>query len=100
MKTKSFWTLFALLVFAATLAVFYLPGYSRYNELKEKEQKLADEITRLEQENLRLKQEQVLLERDVTRLEEAMRTQLGKVKPGEVVYRVVEVPPVPPKEKN
>lgn len=72
--------------------ILFLPGFSRYNELREKEIQLSAEINKLEQENARLRKDKSMLERDVSRLEEAMRNRLGKVKPGEVVYKVVEVP--------
>ena len=90
MTTQRFWLITVLLVGGVVLVLLFLPGYSHYNELREKEQQLTSEINHLEQENARLRKEQALLERDISYLEETMRNRMGRVKPGEVVYKVVE----------
>ncbi len=77
-----------LIIFAVGL--IYLPGATKYLKLKRKEVELTNEITRLNSEIKQLKQEEHLLKTDVTRLEQVVREELGLVKPGEIVVKVVE----------
>lgn len=73
-------------------AVIYLPGISKYLSLKRKQAQLSEEIKRLENEIESLRQEEHLLTTNMAHLEEVMRSELGLVKPGEVIYRIVEEP--------
>lgn len=82
---------FFILIFAA--GAIYLPGFSKYMALKRKEEQVSAEIKKLRAEIEGLKQEEQLLKTNVARLEEVVREELGLVKPGEVVYRVVEEQP-------
>jgi len=82
---------FFILIFAA--AAIYLPGFSKYTALKRKEEQVSAEIKKLRGEIEGLKQEEQLLKTNVARLEEVVREELGLVKPGEVVYRVIEERP-------
>ncbi len=84
-----------ILVFAA--GAIYLPGLSKYMKLKRKEDELSQTIARLQTEIETLKKEEHLLRTDVTHLEQVVREELGLVKPGEVIYKVVEEEP-PPEE--
>lgn len=77
-----------LIVFAVGL--IYLPGATKYLKLKHKEAELTSEITRLSSEIKKLRQEEHLLKTDITRLEQVVRQELGLVKPGEIVIKVVE----------
>jgi cell division protein FtsB len=77
-----------VLVFAA--GAIYLPGLSKYMKLKRKEVELSQQIAHLEAEIEVMKKEEHLLRTDVTHLEEVVRRELGLVKPGEVIYKVVE----------
>jgi cell division protein FtsB len=79
-----------LLVLVLILAVVYLPGLSEYLRLKRKDADLEREIKRLEREITRIQEEEHLLKTDLTRLEEVVREELGLVRPGETVYKVVE----------
>jgi len=79
-----------ILVLVIVLSAVYLPGFSKYLKLKRKETTLTQEMYRLESEIKRLREEEHLLRTDVTRLEEVVREELGLVKPGEVIYKVVE----------
>lgn len=84
--------LYVLLIFAAVvgfLAVIYLPSYTKYQELKREDEKIAESIQELESENERLREEARLLQTDVKYLEKVLREELGLVKPGEVVYKFV-----------
>ncbi len=84
--------LFTLILFALTvafLAVIYLPSYTKFQDLKREDEKLAENIETLEQENEALREEARLLQNDVKYLEKVLREELGLVKPGEVVYKFV-----------
>ncbi len=77
-----------LLLFIGML--IYMPGATKYLKLKRKEVELTTEITRLNKDIKKLKEEERLLKTDVSRLEQVAREELGLVKPGEIVVRVVE----------
>ncbi len=68
----------------------YLPGYSRYQELKKKEADLIQQIEEFKDKNEKIYNEIERLKNDLTHLEKVMRDEMGLVKPGEVVYKVVE----------
>ena len=91
------WFLIVVLV----IAIIYLPGLSKYLKLKRKDSDLGREVKRLESEIARIQKEEHLLKTDLTRLEEVVREELGLVKPGEIVYKVVEEEvPAPSKEAS
>ena len=77
-----------VLIFGA--AAIYLPGISKYLNLRRKETDLSHEIERLQSQVAQLEREEHLLKTDMTRLEQVVREELGLVKPGETVIRVVE----------
>ena len=72
------------------VAAIYLPGLSKYLKLKRKETDLRLEIERLQSQIAQLERDEHLLKTDLTRLEQVVREELGLVKPGETVIRVVE----------
>jgi cell division protein FtsB len=82
-----------IFIFIFAAGAIFLPGVSKYLKLKRKEEQLAKDIKRLETQINDLKQEEYLLKTDVTRLEEIVRSELGLVRPGEVIYRAVEDKP-------
>jgi len=71
------------------LIAIYLPSFTKYQELKRKDEDLAQKIQELQDRNEALSLEAQLLQSDVKYLEKVLREDLGLVKPGEVVYRVV-----------
>ena len=73
--------------------LIYLPGYSRYQELRMKRQNILNEIERIKNSNETLQRELELLQNDVTHIEKVLRDEMGLVKPGEVIYKVVEESP-------
>jgi cell division protein FtsB len=77
-----------IIVFIAT--AIYLPGVSKYLKLKEKERDLDLQIQTLEAQIEEMRAEEHLIKTDLARLEEVVRKELGLVKPGEIVYKVVE----------
>ena len=68
----------------------YVPGYSRYQELRREEARLIQRIEQVRTENEKLSEEIERLKTDVTHLEKVLRDEMGLVKPGEVIYKVVE----------
>ena len=87
-----------ILIIILALAVIYLPGLSKYLKLKNKNSELEREVKRLESEIARIQKEEHLLKTDLTKLEEVAREELGLVRPGETVYKVVEEEAPPPVE--
>ena len=81
-----FWIGIGLLILFAFL---YLPGLSRYHELRQEEEKLRSELREVEREIHVLREEKNLLEKDQEYLEKTIREELGLVRPGEMVYKVV-----------
>ena len=80
------WIGIALLVLFAFL---YLPGLSRYYALRQEELRLEKELGALDREIKGLKEEKDLLEKDQEYLEKVIREELGLVRPGEMVYKLV-----------
>ncbi len=85
-RFNPFWLF--LLVFV--VGMVYLPGATKYLKLKRKETELTNEVSRLTTEIKNLKQEEHLMKTDLSRLEQVVREELGLVKPGEIVVKVVE----------
>ena len=87
---------FALWVLTLGLFVFswvYLPGISKYRDLKIKQDQLEDDFHSMEEKVKAIREERDLLKNDVQYLEKVIRDELGLVKPGEVVYKFVPEPP-------
>lgn len=89
MFAKRVRVIFVLFVVMSAFAIVYLPSFSKYQELKRKESEIAEEIGRLRNNLRRLIQEERLLESDAEYLEKIARENLGRVRPGEVVYKIV-----------
>jgi cell division protein FtsB len=100
--------LFLLIALIALLAFFwiYFPAISRYRELKIQEEKITRDISDLDQRIEGLLEERRLLQSDLNYLEKVIREELGLVKPGEIIYKMIpetakkpgETAPVPPVE--
>jgi cell division protein FtsB len=87
---RRFLPILILVALIIVAGVTYLPSLSKYFRLKDKDVELGHEIERLEREIKALQAEEQLLSTDLVRLEEVVRQELGLVKPGEIVYKVVE----------
>jgi len=85
MLRKAFW-LFGIAVF---LLVIFLPGYTKLQELRDKNAELTDKIKRLTIENSLLQQEMVRVENDPLYQEKIARDKLGVVRKGEIPVRVI-----------
>ena len=72
------------------IGAIYLPAFSKYLRFKHREADLEHEIERLKTQILELQRDEHLLKTNLTRIEEVVHEELGLVKPGEIVYKVVE----------
>jgi cell division protein FtsB len=76
------------LLIALVLFLFF-PSVSQFLELKRQEEGLSREIADLRKKITELKREEHLIKNDLSYLEGVIRKELGLVKPGEIVYKVV-----------
>jgi cell division protein FtsB len=83
--------LFLLIALIVLLGFFwiYFPAISRYRELKIQEEKITHDITDLDQRIEGLIEERRLLKNDLNYLEKVIREELGLVKPGEIIYKMI-----------
>ena len=80
-----------LFVITTIVFIFFLPSYTKLQDLKERNADFAKEIQALKKENTQLAEEKRLLEQDPVYLEKVAREKMGLVKEGEVVYKIVPV---------
>ncbi|OGW89984.1 MAG: hypothetical protein A3A73_04250 [Omnitrophica bacterium RIFCSPLOWO2_01_FULL_50_24] len=92
--------LFWLPLILILAGLIYLPGLAKYMKLKHAENQLDREIKQIEEGIERLRAEAKLLRTDLSHLEEVSRRELGLVRPGEIVYKVVEETPDTSKDKT
>jgi len=83
--------LFLLIALILLLGFFwiYFPAISRYRELKIQEEKITHDISDLDQRIEGLLEERRLLKNDLNYLEKVIREELGLVKPGEIIYKMI-----------
>lgn len=93
--------LFLLIALIALLSFFwiYFPAISRYRELKAQEEKITRDISDLDQRIEGLLEERRLLKSDLNYLEKVIREELGLVKPGEIIYKMIPEAAGKPEEK-
>jgi len=87
---KAFW-LFGIAVF---LLIMFLPGYTKLQELRDRNRDLGINIKRLKMENALLYQELNRIQTDVVYQEKIVRDKMGVVRKGEIPIKIV------PQEKN
>ncbi|MFH1678594.1 MAG: septum formation initiator family protein [Candidatus Omnitrophota bacterium] len=80
-----FWVAGIILV----ILIIFLPGYTKFQELRDKNKDLETKISAIELENARLGDEILRIQQDPIFQEEVMRQKLGVVRKGEVVYQIV-----------
>ena len=79
----------SLFVVTVMILAFFLPSYTKMQDLKEKNRALAQQIKELQKKNVMLAQEKHKLETDPVYLEKVGREKMGLVRQGEVVYKIV-----------
>ena len=82
---KAFW-LFGLAVF---LLVLFLPGYTKLQELRDKNRDLETKIKRISIEKALLQEELKKMETSLVYQEEMARQKLGVVRKGEVPVKII-----------
>ena len=82
---KAFW-LFGLAVF---LLIIFLPGYTKLQELGDRNKDLESKIKNLNIENALLQQELNRVENDPVYQEKIVRQKLGVVRKGEIPVKMV-----------
>ncbi len=75
------------MVFLTALGVVFLPGFSRLQKLREKNDQLQKRIKLLEKHNDKLKGELLKMREDPEYVEKRAREKLGIIKKGEIIYR-------------
>jgi len=85
MLKKAFW-LFGIAVF---LLILFLPGYTKLQELRDKNRDLEVKIKRLSVENALLQQEVSRIENDPVYQERIAREKMGVVRKGEIPIKIV-----------
>mgnify|MGYP000566116238 CR=1 FL=1 len=82
---KAFW----IFASAVLLLAMFLPGYTKLQELRDKNRDLQEKILELKKENYRLSQELKRLNTDPVYQEKVAREQMGIVRKGEVPVKIV-----------
>lgn len=85
MLKKAFW-LFGITVF---LLIVFLPGYTKLQELNDRNRDLETKIKRLNVENYLLQQELKRIESDPLYQEKIAREKMGVVRKGEVPVKIM-----------
>ena len=85
MLKKALW----LFLFSFVALVVFLPGYSKLQELKQKNKELQAKIEEIKEENVNLKEERERLDNDIVYLERVAREKMGLAREGEIIYRMV-----------
>jgi len=85
-----------VIVFPLILIWLYLPGWTRYNELRKEDERLRKELDDMRKTSRQLEDEEHLLKHDVRYLEQVLREELNVIRPDETVYKLVpEESPAP-----
>ena len=87
---KAFW-LGGIAVF---LLIIFLPGYTKLQELRDRNRDLETKIKKLKIENALLQEELTRVQSDVVYQEKIVRDKMGVVRKGEVPIKIV------PQEKH
>jgi len=77
-------------ILGLALFIIFLPGISKYNQLREERQKNQQRLEELQETNIRLKEEKHMLESDPVYVEGKAREKLGFAKEGEFVIKFEE----------
>ena len=80
-----------LFIFTLMILFWFLPSYTRMQDLKLKNQDYLKQIEALKKKNAELAEEKRLLEEDPVYLEKVGREKMGLIKKGEVVYKITPV---------
>ncbi len=81
----------AFILFAVAFAVLliFLPTFSKWQDLKQKDSDYQQKIETLEKAHTLLLEEKKLLEEDPVYLEKVAREKMGLIREGEVIYHLM-----------
>jgi len=82
---KFFW----VFVVGIILLIIYLPGYTKIQELRDKNKDLLEKNKRLKAENVLLENELKRLETDQVYQEKVLREKMGVVRKNEIPVRII-----------
>jgi cell division protein FtsB len=82
---KAFWFFGAIVL----LLIIFLPGFTKLQELKDKNRDLEDKIRRLNIENALLQEELKLIASDPVYQESIAREKMGVVRKGEIPVKII-----------
>jgi len=82
---KLIWT---IILISAALAIIFLPGLSRYHQLKARQARLNNGIEKLRVAEVGLRKEQDKLQKDPTYIEKVARDKLQVADKGETIVRI------------
>jgi len=82
---KAFW----LFSFAILLLIIFLPGYTKLQELRDKNRDMEKNIKKLNIENSLLQKELLRIENDPVYQEKIAREKMGVVRKGEIPFKIV-----------
>ncbi|MFA5089974.1 MAG: septum formation initiator family protein [Candidatus Omnitrophota bacterium] len=82
---RAFW-IFGIL---AVIFILFLPGFTKLQELRDKNRQLSQKIKKLNIENSLLQQEINLLQKDPFYQEKIAREKMGVVRKGEIPVKIV-----------
>ncbi len=77
-----------IIIASAVLAVLFLPGITKFTQLKARQARLDSGIEKLKAGEVGLREEQERLEKDPTYIEKVAREKLQVVNKGETIVRV------------
>jgi cell division protein FtsB len=78
-----------LFIVAAVILVLFLPSYTKLQDLRYRNQQYKKKMEELKKEQANLIDEERLLKDDPEYREKVIRQEMGVMKKGEVIYRVV-----------
>ena len=80
--------LFCFLGIILVILIIFLPGYTKLQELKDRNRDLQARINNIDSENTLLTDEILRIQQDPVYQEEIVRERLGVVRKGEVIYKI------------
>ena len=83
----SYKRIFWFLAIILAILIVFLPGYTKFQELKDRNKELEVRINKVKQENARLEEDILRIQQDPVYQEEIVREKFGVVRKGEVVYK-------------
>ncbi len=84
---------FGFLTVSFILLAVFLPGYTKLQDLKDRNRDLEDKIVRLSRENVILHQELTRIQTDPYYQEKIAREKMGMVRKGEVPIKIIPEQP-------